>query len=144
MDKSLVKEIRDIDILIGKTLTKSDMPKESLNHTQMQIVFYLLRHMNEEVCQKDLEIETHLKKASITGSLDSLQDKGIILRKESEDDKRKNIIVLSEKALNIKDNIEKKFQEIETQIRNNIDDQELESFFKTIDKIKNNLDKKGR
>ena len=144
MEQSLVREIRDLDIMIGKSFTKSDMPKESLNHTQIQIVFYLLRHMNEDVCQKDLEIETHLKKASITGTLDSLEDKGLILRKTSQDDRRKNTIVLSERAINIKDNLEKKFQELEEQIKNNIDENELESFFKTAEKIKNNLNKKGR
>lgn len=144
MEQSLVREIRDLDIMIGKSFSKSDMPKESLNHTQIQIVFYLLRHMNEDVCQKDLEIETHLKKASITGTLDSLEDKGLILRKASQDDKRKNIIVLSERAINIKDNLEKKFQELEEQIKNNIDEDELANFFKTAEKIKNNLNKKGR
>ena len=55
-------------------------PSEHLNHTQIQILVYLIKHKNEEVCQKDLQNETHLKKASITGALDSLEDKAVTIR----------------------------------------------------------------
>ena len=141
MEKLITKEIRDIDRIIGKTLTNNNKLKGNLNHTQLQILFYLLRHSDQEVCQKDLEIETHLKKASITGTLDSLQDKGIIERKQSEDDKRKNMIVLSKKALEEKENFETKIRQIEEEIKTNISKDELNDFFKVIDKIKMNLKK---
>lgn len=139
MNRRTTKEIKELDKLIGKSLIKDRNNKKNLNHTQMQIVFYLVKHENEEVCQKDLEIETHLKKASITGTLDSMEDKGIIIRKQSEDDKRKNIIVLSDIAKKEKIAIEDRIKEIENRINKNISKEELNSFFNIIDKMKKNM-----
>lgn len=141
MERSILKYIKDMHILIGEKITYENDPKAYFNHTQIQILLYLIKHKNEEVCQKDLEIETHLKKASITGTLDSLQDKGIIIRKQSEDDKRKNIILLSDKALKLKDNISEKYKEIESKIRENITEEELNQFYSVFDKMERNLRK---
>ena len=139
MERILTKEIKDLDILIAKSLKANNDIRHVLNRTQLQIIYYLNKHINEEVCQKDLEIETHLKKASITGALDSLEDKGIIVRKQSKDDKRKNVIVLSKVALKEKDRIENKFKQIELKIKKNIDEDELKQFYSTLDKMKSNL-----
>ena len=139
MERILTKEIKDLDILIAKSLKTNNDIRHVLNRTQLQIIYYLNKHINEEVCQKDLEIETHLKKASITGALDSLEDKGIIVRKQSKDDKRKNVIVLSKVALKEKDRIENKFKQIELKIKKNIDEDELKQFYSTLDKMKSNL-----
>lgn len=139
MERYITKEIKDVNILIGKTIAKSHDINEYLNHTQIQILMYLVKHSDEEICQKDLEAETHLKKASITGTLDSLEEKGMIVRKQSKDDKRKNVIVLSEKASNTKNEILEIFKSVNKQIKQNITDEELNQFYNVIDKIKNNL-----
>lgn len=139
MERSVIKDIREIEMIIGDYITKSQKYEKYINHTQMQIILYLIRHEGEDVCQKDLEIETHLKKASITGTLDSMEDKGIILRKQSEEDKRKNLIYLSEKTLNEKERIKKRIYEIEEKINNNISEEELNQFYSVIDKMKANL-----
>lgn len=141
MERYITKEIRDVGILIGKAIEKShdNDIEEHLNHTQIQILIYLVKHRNEEVCQKDLEAETHLKKASITGTLDSLEDKGMIIRKQSDEDKRKNIIVLSEKATNIKKEIIETFKSVNKRTKQNITEEELNQFYNVIDKIKKNL-----
>lgn len=139
MERSVIKDIREIEMIIGDYIIKSQKYEKYINHTQMQIILYLIRHEGEDVCQKDLEIETHLKKASITGTLDSMEDKGIILRKQSEEDKRKNLIYLSEKTLNEKERIKKRIYEIEEKINNNISEEELNQFYSVIDKMKANL-----
>ena len=77
MERSVVKEIRDVDKLIGKYISDGHDPRKIMNLTQFQIIHYLLKHADEDVCQRDLEIETNLKKASITGAIDSLAEKGI-------------------------------------------------------------------
>lgn len=139
MERYITKEIKDVDMLIGKIIAKTHDVNDYLNHTQIQILLYLVKHADEETCQKDLEAETHLKKASITGTLDSLEDKGMIIRKQSDDDKRKNVIILSEKALKIKDDLQEIFKSVNKRIKQNISDEELDQFYRVIDKIKNNL-----
>lgn len=139
MERIITKEIKDLDVLIAKSLRGNDEIAHLFNRTQLQIIFYLNKHINDEVCQKDLEIETHLKKASITGALDSLEDKGIIVRKQSNEDKRKNVILLSKQALKEKDRIENKFKQIELKIKKNIDENELKQFYSILDRMKSNL-----
>lgn len=139
MEKYLAKEIKEIERLIGNKLVRNEKPSDNLNHTQVQIMFYLLKNQDKAICQKDIEKEVNLKKASITETLDSLEKKGIIDRVRSDDDKRKNNIVLTQKALGGKDKIESKIKDVECLIRKGIDQQSLDCFYNVIDKIKENL-----
>lgn len=139
MEKTVLKDIKALDISIGKKLMNGQKPTDNLNHTQIQILIYLIKNQGTNICQKDLEIETHLKKASITGTLDSLQEKGLVERKPFEDDRRKNTIVLSDKALKIKDVLSQRYKEVEKQATKNISDKELESFHKVVNKMMENL-----
>lgn len=140
MERYIAKEIKEADVLISKKLMKYNNPTKYLNNTQIQILMYLIKHSSEEVCQKDLEIETHLKKASITGTLDSLQDKRMIIRKQSDNDKRKNIIVLSEEASKIRTELSERYRKIEEYMRENITEQELNTFYSVLEKIKKNIE----
>lgn len=142
MEYQLVKEIRDINCIINKEITKYSNPYKYINPTQIQIMLYLLRHMDEEICQKDIEAETHLKKASVTGTLDSLEEKGAIKRIQDETDKRKNLIVLTKRALEYKDKLINKTLEVEENALKGISEKELKQFFSTIEKIKGNLEAK--
>lgn len=140
MAKNFLKDIREINTLLLERIKKDNIFKSNLNHTQIQILVYLIRHSNEEVCQKDLEIETNLKKASITGTLDSLESKGIIERIQSKDDKRKNIIVLSQTTIEAKDRIASDIRQLDASIKAGISDEEFNTFVNVIEKIKNNLE----
>lgn len=140
MERYIAKEIKEADVLISKKLMKYNNPTKYLNNTQIQILMYLIKHSSEEVCQKDLEIETHLKKASITGTLDSLQDKRMIIRKQSDNDKRKNIIVLSEEASKIRTELSERYRKIEEYMRENITEQELNTFYSVLERIKKNIE----
>ena len=142
MERHLLKDIREIDSLISQYIREDNIFVNHLNHTQIQILLYLIRHSEEEVCQKDLEIETRLKKASITGTLDSLEEKGVIHRIQSDDDKRKNIIVLSESTKEAKDRITSKIKELDETMRKDISDEDLNIFFDVIYKMKKNLEKR--
>ena len=90
MKRYIVKEINDLSRNLKDHVANGFDPKKYLNMTQLQILNYLLKHKEEDVCQKDLEIETNLKKASITGCLDILEDMNLIERCKAADDKRKN------------------------------------------------------
>ena len=116
-------------------------PKKSLNHTQMRIVGYLFDH--ENVCQKDLEEEIHLKKASITGALDSLEDKGLVIRNVCEDDGRKKILTLSDKAYQIRNKIDVVMVQTQDALVKDISQDDLDTFLKVAEKMIDNLEKEG-
>ena len=143
MERSVIKEIRDIDKLIGKYISDGHDPRRIMNLTQFQIIHYLLKHADEDVCQRDLEIETNLKKASITGAIDSLVEKGMVKRVQSEEDRRVNYIRLTKQMLEYKQNFENRIAELNENIIKDIDSKELESFYHVLEKIKENIRKEG-
>ena len=139
MDRSLIKQISCLDHLIhSRALGKNGM-KKVLNYTQLQILFYLLHHQGEDVCQKDLENEAHLKKASITAILDALADKDLIYREVCESDRRKNFIRLSDKTMEYARKMVEKEKEYNAKIVAGIPEEELAIFFKVTDRVISNI-----
>ena len=141
MKKAITKELRQLNNRINKIVTNK-WPKDlaKFNMTQLQIIFYLIKHENEEVCQKDLESETHLKKASITGTLDSLEEKGIIYRSQSNEDKRRNCILLTKEAQNKKQVMRELFEYLNTVLAKDISEKELNDFYNVMEKMNKNID----
>lgn len=139
MERNVVKELKCLGQNIRYYLANGENFYKRYNLTQINIIGYLLRHINEEVCQKDLEIETNLKKASITGAVDSLVEKGVVYRKQAEDDKRKNYVCLTQMALDRKKEFEEREVLLNNRIIENISESDIEIFYNVIDSIKKNI-----
>lgn len=141
MEQNVVKAMKKLNHLSREYINKNLDPAKILNSTQLQIVNYLIKH--EEVIQKDLEIETQLKKSSITGCIDSLEKRGIVQRVQSKDDKRKNYIVLTPFALEKKEMLEERVKKLDAIVRKDIEEDELKTFVKVLNKMLDNLVKES-
>jgi len=144
MEKSITKELKSIDSLIRKKIDQSrpsGIGPNSMNMTHFQIMKLLFKNQDKEICQKDIEEEIKLKKASITGAIDTLVDRGFVERKISKDDARKRIIVLTSYAKKKENELRDTFEKINKIITRDISEKELTSFYKTLDKMKENLKK---
>lgn len=143
MQKIVTKEIKCLHCRIKRIIDRN-MPKNiHLNVTQMQIMTYLFKHEKEETCQKDLESETHLKKASITGAIDTLEEMGLVERVQAKEDKRRNIIKFTPYAKKEKQGIVSVYDLLNKVIVKGLTQEEIESFFNVIEKMKNNLEKEA-
>lgn len=138
MNVEIIEKIRELNNLLCKSIRIWEK-KSTINSTQFQIVMYLIKHEDEEICQKDLENETHLKKASITGTLDSLEDKDVIVRKPSDSDKRRNVITLSERIKSNVALVKDKIYELENILQKSVEKEEVEIFNRTLDRMINNI-----
>ena len=141
MYKSIVRELGYLTRDINDYINNGNDLLSYFNMTQLKIINYILMHENENVCQKDLELETNLKKASITGCLDSLAERDLIKRVQAADDKRKNYIVLTDKATAYKNEFYQREVDLNNWIVENISKEELETFFEVIRKIKENINR---
>lgn len=141
MYKSIVRELGYLNRDINNYINNGNDLLSYFNMTQLKIINYILAHENENVCQKDLELETNLKKASITGCLDSLAERDLIKRVHAADDKRKNYIVLTDKAIAYKNEFYQREVDLNNRIVENISKEELETFFDVIRKIKENVNR---
>jgi len=84
-----------------------------LTGTQTHILIYLFRsHENGcDVMQRDIEKAMDISNPTVTGILNRLENKGLIVRKTSEKDARIKHIVVTEKALELDKILRKKFAE---------------------------------
>ncbi len=72
--------------------------KYNLTSSQQEILFYLGFHEGEPIHQREIEKWFHLKNPTVTGILNRLEEKGFIVRKTNESDKRFRMIELTEKS----------------------------------------------
>lgn len=141
MANNITKVLKDLDREVGRNLIYGHpFNKKILNTTQIHIVGYLLKNHDRDVCQKELEEEIHLKKASITGSIDSLEEKGLVERVISKEDKRKKFIKLTHIVLDKKSVFEKRVQEIDKKIIAGFTEEELAQFENMVERMKKNLE----
>jgi DNA-binding MarR family transcriptional regulator len=110
-----------------------------LNLTQFQILIYLLKNEDKDVCQKDLEDEIHLKKASITANLDVLEGKDLIRREPGRSDRRKKFLKLSKKTKSFTRLMEEKEKNYDRKIIAGIPEEELDVFFRVCEMIGKNI-----
>ncbi len=138
--RNLLYEIKQIEVAVRNC---DEMPnfklKRMLNFTQGHIMIYLLSNPDRNICQKDLEKETKLKKASITGTLDSLEDMGLIKRVPADEDRRKNYIVVTDKAKEIADDVVSHINKINELALKGISEKEQETLFSILNRVSDNL-----
>ena len=135
MKRYLARDISRLSGLLLKKVTKFSNPMDYINMTQLGIMHYLLDNEGRNICQKDIEIQMQLKKASITGALDALERKHAIKRIVDPDDKRKNIIVIDEQAIKYREKLSTYLKNVEKEIIKDIDEKDLDIFFEVMGKM---------
>lgn len=141
MENIVLFKIKELDKKIVRTMLKenSDINIPPLTSTQIQILKYMIEHQNENVYQKDLENVLNLRRATVSGVLQTMEKNNLIKREIYENDVRVKKIILNEKTKNIFQKNKQKIDEIEKNITKNISKKDLNDFIKVIDKLITNL-----
>ena len=130
----LIKRYADSDA------TKSYVDKMTGTHGWAVGYFYKNRH--RDVFQKDFEQEFNIRRSTASSIL-SLMEKNELIKRESVPyDARLKKITLTQKALDVQTVVNKAVSRFERTMKQNISDEELEIFFRVLNKINNNLERK--
>lgn len=89
--------------------------------------------------QQQLADQMHKDKNSVTKLVDAIEKKGFVVREQSLKDRRANTLVLTEKAIQLKDSAKRKGISILDNILEGISEEELRSFLTTLHKLNNNM-----
>ena len=140
-EKRIGIEIRVLANLIGRCLNEIGFNDEEncLTGPQGLVLAYLHDHQDHDVFQKDIEAAFNVRRSSATGLLQSLEAKGFIERVSVTYDARLKKIVLTQKAHEFKEGLEKDIQKMEAMLVKDLEPQEIEDLIRIMDKIKNNL-----
>lgn len=138
IERKIPFEIKMLDNMIDRKL-HSNVKKIKITQTQAKILKFLYMNRKNIIYQNMIEKELILRRSTISGILDTMEKNGFIMRVSSSSDARKKEIVLTKGSLNIHKEIEKKIADFERVLLKGITKEEQEAFFKTIDKLKENL-----
>lgn len=108
--------------------------------TQMQIIGYILDHINEDIYQRDLENILNLRRATVSGVLQTMEKNKLIERITYSEDSRKKKIILNEEAKKVFLENQKKMDKMEKVIIEGISKEELDTFSNVIEKMKKNIE----
>lgn len=139
-------QIKTLEKMILRTLFKDksvpeEKPKSMPTPTQMQIIEYILKHRDEDIYQKDLEEVLKLRRATVSGVLQTMEKNNLIVRIVNSEDSRSKKIILNENAKKIFLENEKKIENLEKIIVSDISKEDLEVFSKVIEQMKKNISK---
>ena len=131
-----------IHVLSRKIKRKLDEAFVSYGITGVQAI--MLKFINDKsregkVYAKDIESEFDMRRATIAGILQLLEQNKLITRKAEGSDARLKEITITKKALEIINNVDSSIAELEKRLEKNMSKEERENFLKTLDKLSKNL-----
>lgn len=138
-------EVRYLANLIKKTLDNTPTFQKRKNITGMQyfVIGYVYRNKDKDVLQKDVANMFHMQKSTTSQIINTMEKNGLIIRKDVEYDKRTKKIILTDLALAIKEDAKKEIDQLEASMVKGLSDEEIDCFYDTITKIKNNIKDAG-
>lgn len=126
---------RRIDISVSRVAT------DGITGMQCMVIGFIYRNSEKkDVFQKDIENEFNIRRSTATGILQLMVKNGLITRESVSHDARLKKLVLTEKALGIHRNIDAAITQMEDRISSGLTDEEIEVFFRIIDKISKNIE----
>ena len=133
---------RSIHILSRLIKRRIDEAVSKYNVTSVQCaVIEFISHKKGDVFAKDIESKFSMRRATVAEILSLMEKKDIIKRLEYKEDGRLKKLILTQKALKIKKDINKEIEKFEIEIKQGFSEKELQEFVKLINKMSSNLSK---
>lgn len=131
---------RYISKLSNKLRRKIDAfsSRESFSGSQGRVLHFILAQSND-VFQKDIEEEYSLRPPTASELLKKMERNGLIYREAMASDARMKRIIVSDKALQYKDMVLADITALEDELTKDIPQNELDIFFKVIEKMLDNI-----
>ncbi len=139
-EQQMIKELFIITNKLKRLLDKKHS-KNGLYVGQARVLMYLYRHKDEKTYQKDIEQAFQIRGGTVTGLIDSLVENQYIKRIESENDKRKRKIVLTNKGEQMALKSIQTTKNTEESLSDQLLEKEKETLKKVIKKINTWVDK---
>lgn len=132
--------VRSIGKLSNKIRRKIDglSSKQEFSGAEGKLLHFILAQPGD-IFQRDIEEEFVLRPPTATQLLKKMELNGLICRETTSYDARLKRIIATEKALRYKDPVMHDLENLESAATSGISEEELEQFYKTIEKIMKNL-----
>lgn len=114
---------------------------DKMTGTHGWAIGFFYHNRNKDVFQKDFEQEFNIRRSTASNILSLIEKNGLIRRESVPYDARLKKITLTKKALEVQSVVDNAFEKLEDTMRKDITEEDLQVFFRVIDKINNNLER---
>ena len=135
--------VKQLYHIIERDIDDSLSEKSGLTKAQGGIIHFIL-NSDRDIYQKDIEEEFKIRRSTVSVLLSAMEKNGYIRRESVDSDARLRKIVPTEKALSDHREIRGFFEKYDEGLREGISEEELDVFFRVIDKIRHNIENKER
>ena len=122
-----------------KQFIAAKLRQENVPLTPEQFLLIDLLWNQGSMSQQQLADQMHKDKNSVTKLVDAIERKGFVYRQQNASDRRSNTLVLTEKALELRDHAKQKGISILDEMLEDISEAELKSFISTLNKLNVNM-----
>lgn len=133
--------IRRLDLMMARNL-EARVKEEGLTDMPMGhgwCMRYLYDNREKDIYQKDLEKQFGLCRSSVTNTIQVMEKNGYLKRELVEQDARLKKVLLTEKGIYAHKKMETLIDQLNEKTLEGITEEELENFFRVIDKLEKNL-----
>ena len=134
------KSVQKLSRKIKRTLDETFL-NYGITGVQASILKFIhKKSQNQKVYARDIETEFDMRRATIAGILQLMEQNNLIARKSEENDCRLKEIILTDKAKEIIQKLDVAIEKVEKKLTTNISKEEILSFLNTIEKLSKNLE----
>ena len=134
------KSVQKLSRKIKRTLDETFL-NYGITGVQASILKFIhKKSQSQKVYARDIETEFDMRRATIAGTLQLMEQNKLIVRKSEENDCRLKEIILTDKAKEIIQKLDIAIKEVEKKLTINISKEEISSFLNTIEKLSKNLE----
>lgn len=116
-----------------------ELERVGLTFSQMRVLRFLEDNPNTKITQKDISKELDIQHSTTIGLLKRMQEKGLVRVVVDEDNRRCRNIFLTKKAEDIRYEMERGREIMESRVVKSFTDEEKETFYRLLNKAIDNL-----
>lgn len=117
---------------------------DKINRSQAMIISYLYENQSREMFQRDVEAHFRIRRSTATGVIQNMEKNGLIVRTPVDYDGRLKRLQLTDKAREGQKAFISALEQSEQDLRQGVEPEDLQTFFAVLDKMKKNLDPRGK
>ena len=129
------------DHLLFQKALLSYIKDSELTSGQPKILDYLLTH--DGSVQKEIAASCHIEPATLTSVLLGMENKGLIVRKNKDGNRRSLYVFLTDKGRNTAEQVEQYFSDIEDKALDGFSKEETEILCTLLARLNNNMTKEA-
>lgn len=134
-------EIHRLEKLMARKQARSYVHAEADRLTGMHgyLIGYLYKNRDHDVFQRDIEKQFSISRSTVTATLQIMEKNGLITREGVAQDARLKRILLTQKALELHQQIQEDIMIFESQLTKGVSEEEAAVFLQVVQKMQDNL-----